>query len=103
MRAKAGDHATADGQQVPPLGLKPSVGMTPMRERAAALGREDTIEGEGLKCLRENPVAATRLARISHFTRGLRPGLTALPPLRGCLVEMWNACPIHKLPVRHSL
>ena len=29
--------------------------------------------------------AATRLVSISDLTRGLRPGLDALPPLRGWL------------------
>ncbi len=34
--------------------------------------------------LGENPAAATWLVFFFHFTRGLRPGLTALPPRRGC-------------------
>ena len=48
--------------------------------------RRNILPQARLKCVRENPVAAPRLGKNSHFTRGLRPGLTALPPLRGWFV-----------------
>jgi len=37
----------------------------------------------------------TRLGIIPHFTRGLRPGLTALPPLRGWYQDI-SGIVIHK-------
>jgi hypothetical protein len=42
----------------------------------------------GLKRLRRDCDAATRLGSFFHFTRGLRPGLTAKPPLRGSGVRL---------------
>ena len=55
-----------------------ALGAVPQGTRDSLMPRDP-----GFTSLCENPVAATRLGRISTSTRSLRPGLTSLTPLRG--------------------
>ena len=48
--------------------------------------------------------AATRLIQIAHANPGLRPGVTAPPPLRGWFTEWLTVLPRgHHFGMRHTL
>ena len=86
----------------PYCGYGPS-GHSPSSLRHSVIPSPQTracFERARLKCVRENPVAAPRLGKIFHFTRGLRPGLTSLPPLRGWIQSIPASLSHRKLFLR---